>query len=961
MSNKFLHVKGARMHNLKNIEVKIPKNQLTVITGLSGSGKSSLAFDTIYAEGQRRYVESMSAYARQFLQLSEKPDVDQIDGLSPAISIDQKTASRNPRSTVGTVTEIYDYLRLMFAKVGVPHDPKTGKPLERQSVSQMVEKVAEFAEGTKIILLAPVVKGRKGQHEKVLDEIKKEGFVRVRLNGEIYSILEIPEIDPKKHNTLEIVVDRLVVKNYESTFEENNFGETVEVPNPDKTRLADSMQTAAKFGEGDVIILNNDTGEEIRLSENFEAVEGLNSLTSLEPRMFSFNSPHGACQDCHGLGYKQVIDVNLLVPNPTLSIAQGAILPWANSYSATGWYFALLEAVCTAQNIPMNVQFQRLSPEQKNLLFYGTEDIEYNLKVPSSSKISGAVYRTKFEGVIPNLIRRHAESDSETAKKRFEDYMNEQICPLCKGNRLRQEILCVLVGDKNIIDVTHFSVERALDFFTNLKLDKTQAVIAKMILKEICDRLKFLMDVGLSYLTLSRSANTLSGGEAQRIRLATQIGSKLSGVLYVLDEPSIGLHQNDNDKLIKTLIELRDLGNTVIVVEHDADTMLAADYIIDIGPGAGKHGGEVIFQGTPKELLDSDNTDTGAYLSGKKNMPIPKKRRKGNGKFLEVVGATQNNLKNISVKFPLGKFIAVTGVSGSGKSTLVNDILLKEVMLETNARSRAVSGDHQEIKGLEHVDKVINIDQSPIGRTPRSNPATYTGVFTDIRNLLAATPEAKVRGYNSGRFSFNVKGGRCEECTGDGTKKIEMHFLPDIYVQCETCNGKRYNRETLEVAYRGKNISDILEMTVEEAMSFFGAVPSIKRKMDTLHAVGLGYIHLGQSANTLSGGEAQRVKLATELSKRSTGKTLYVLDEPTTGLHFGDVAKLLEVLQKLVDKGNTVLTIEHNLDVVKCVDHIIDIGQDGGDKGGEVLVEGTPEEVAKHPSSYTAKWLKKLI
>jgi len=949
------------MHNLKNIEVKIPKNKLTVITGLSGSGKSSLAFDTIYAEGQRRYVESMSAYARQFLQLSEKPDVDQIDGLSPAISIDQKTASRNPRSTVGTVTEIYDYLRLMFAKVGVPHDPKTGKPLERQSVSQMVEKVAELPIGTKIILLAPVVKGRKGQHDKVLDEIKKEGFVRVRLNGQIHSILDVPEIDPKKHNTLEIVVDRLVVKSYESTFEENNFGETVEVPNPNKTRLADSMQTAAKFGEGDVIILNHDTQEELRLSENFEAVEGLNSLTNLEPRMFSFNSPHGACQDCHGLGYKQVIDDNLLVPNQTLSLAQGAILPWANSYSATGWYFALLEAVCVAHDIPMDIAFKRLSPEQKTLLFYGTEDIEYDLRVPSNSKMRGSVYRTKYEGVIPNLMRRHAEADSETAKKRFEEYMNEKVCPLCEGNRLRKEILCVLVGDKNIIDVTHFSVEKALDFFTNIKLDKTQAVIAKMILKEICDRLKFLMDVGLSYLTLSRAANTLSGGEAQRIRLATQIGSKLSGVLYVLDEPSIGLHQNDNDKLIKTLIELRDLGNTVIVVEHDSDTMLAADYIIDIGPGAGKHGGQVIFEGTPKELLDSDNTDTGAFLSGKKDMPIPKKRRKGNGKFLEVVGATQNNLKNISVKFPLGKFIAVTGVSGSGKSTLVNDILLKEVMLETNSRSKAVSGDHQEIKGLENVDKVINIDQSPIGRTPRSNPATYTGVFTDIRNLLAATPEAKVRGYNAGRFSFNVKGGRCEDCSGDGTKKIEMHFLPDIYVQCETCNGKRYNRETLEVAYRGKNISDILEMTVEEAMSFFAAVPSIKRKMETLHAVGLGYIHLGQSANTLSGGEAQRVKLATELSKRSTGKTLYVLDEPTTGLHFGDVAKLLEVLQKLVDKGNTVLTIEHNLDVVKCVDHIIDIGQDGGDKGGEVLVEGTPEEVAKHPSSYTAKWLKKLI
>ncbi|MBT5346860.1 excinuclease ABC subunit UvrA [bacterium] len=961
MSNKFLHVKGARMHNLKNIEVKIPKNKLTVITGLSGSGKSSLAFDTIYAEGQRRYVESMSAYARQFLQLSEKPDVDQIDGLSPAISIDQKTASRNPRSTVGTVTEIYDYLRLMFAKVGVPHDPKTGKPLERQSVSQMVEKVTELTQGTKIILLAPVVKGRKGQHEKVLDEIKKEGFVRVRLNGQIHSILEIPEIDPKKHNTLEIVVDRLVVKNYESSFEENNFGETVEVPNPNKTRLADSMQTAAKFGEGDVIILNHDTQEELRLSENFEAVEGLNSLSNLEPRMFSFNSPHGACQDCHGLGYKQVIDVNLLVPNQTLSLSQGAILPWANSYSATGWYYALLEAVCVANEIPMNIAFKRLSPEQKTLLFYGTEDIEYDLRVPSTSKMRGSVYRTKYEGVIPNLMRRHAEADSETSKKRFEEYMNEQVCPSCEGKRLRKEILCVLIGGKNIIDVTNFSVEKALDFFTNVKLDKTQAVIAKMILKEISDRLKFLMDVGLSYLTLSRSANTLSGGEAQRIRLATQIGSKLSGVLYVLDEPSIGLHQNDNDKLIKTLVELRDLGNTVIVVEHDSDTMLAADYIIDIGPGAGKHGGEVIFEGTPKELLESDNTDTGAYLSGKKDMPVPTKRRKGNGKFLEVLGASQNNLKNINVKFPLGKFIAVTGVSGSGKSTLVNDILLKEVMLETNSRSRAVSGEHKEIKGLENVDKVINIDQSPIGRTPRSNPATYTGVFTDIRNLLAATPEAKVRGYNAGRFSFNVKGGRCEDCSGDGTKKIEMHFLPDIYVQCETCNGKRYNRETLEVAYRGKNISDILAMTVEEAMSFFAAVPSIKRKMETLNAVGLGYIHLGQSANTLSGGEAQRVKLATELSKRSTGKTLYVLDEPTTGLHFGDVAKLLEVLQKLVDKGNTVLTIEHNLDVVKCVDHIIDIGQEGGDKGGEILVEGTPEEVAKHPSSYTAHWLKKLI
>jgi len=961
MSGNFLHIKGARMHNLKNIDVKIPKNKLTVVTGLSGSGKSSLAFDTIYAEGQRRYVESLSAYARQFLQLSEKPDVDQIDGLSPAIAIDQKSASRNPRSTVGTVTEVYDYLRLMFAKVGVPHDPKTGLPLERQTVSQMVEKVASLNEGSKIIILSPLVKGRKGQHERVFDDIKREGFVRVRVNKEIYSILEVPEIDPNKHNTIEIVVDRLVVKNYTTSFEENNFGETVEIPNPDKTRLADSIATAAKFANGDVVVLNHDTGEEIFLSENFDAVEGLESLSNLEPRMFSFNSPHGACQECHGLGYKQVIDIDLVVPNPTLSLSQGAILPWANSFSATGWYFALLEAVCLAHKIPMDVPYRKLTQEQKSMLFLGTEDIEYDLHVPSSSNIQGSIYKTKFEGIIPNLTRRHHEAETETAKRRFEEYMNEQVCPSCEGNRLRKVILCVLVDKHNIIEVTNMSVEKALDFFQNLNLNKTQALIAKMILKEICDRLKFLMDVGLSYLTLSRAANTLSGGEAQRIRLATQIGSKLSGVLYVLDEPSIGLHQNDNDKLITTLTELRDLGNTVIVVEHDSDTMRAADYIIDIGPGAGKHGGEVVFQGTPAELLKSDNTDTGAYLSGKKEIKIPTKRRKGNGKYLEVIGASQNNLQNLSVKFPLGKFIAVTGVSGSGKSTLVNDILLKRVMVETNSRSKAVSGQHEDIKGLENVDKVINIDQSPIGKTPRSNPATYTGVFTDIRNLISSTPEAKLRGYNAGRFSFNVKGGRCEACAGDGTKKIEMHFLPDIYVECEICNGRRYNRETLEVTYRGKSIADILEMTVEDAMSFFSSVPSIKRKMDTLFAVGLGYVHLGQAANTLSGGEAQRVKLATELSKRSTGKTLYVLDEPTTGLHFGDVAKLLEVLQKLVDKGNTVLTIEHNLEVVKCADHVIDMGLDGGDKGGEILCEGTPEEVSKHKISYTAKWLKKLF
>jgi excinuclease ABC subunit A len=959
-------VKGARLHNLKNVNVEIPKNKLTVITGLSGSGKSSLAFDTIYAEGQRRYVESLSTYARQFLQLMEKPDVDAIDGLSPAISIDQKSAPRNPRSTVGTVTEIYDYLRLLFAKVGTPYDPVTGKPLTRQSASEIVEIISQMPEEKKILLLAPVVTQKKGTHVKILEKIKKDGFVRVRVDGDVMSIVDVPELDENKKHTLEIVVDRLVVKNFHKLYQTMSNGDKLEIPNPDRTRLADSVELSLKQGSGTMIVLDHETKEEQLFSEQYASADSGINIPEITPSLFSFNSPQGACEYCHGLGTKLEIDPKLIIPNRNLTLAEGAIMPWSATTSHLTWYNRILESVADAYGFSMNTPIKKLTPEHLNVILYGTGERRYKVKYKGGkfdeeggSGFNGE-YNTRFEGVIPNLERRYHETDSDYIRKKIEKYMQILICPKCQGNRLKNEVLSIKINGKSIIDVTRISVRNARSFFDHLDLSKTQQEIARLIVKEIHNRLQFLEDVGLSYLTLDRSANTLSGGEAQRIRLATQIGSKLSGVIYVLDEPSIGLHQNDNHKLINTLIALRDLGNSVIVVEHDVDTMLASDYILDIGPGAGKNGGRVMAVGTPAEIMNNPNSLTGKYLSGKEEIKVPKKRRKSNGTSIKIVGATEHNLKDVSVKIPLGVFIAITGVSGSGKSTLINDILVKEISKAVYG-TKTQSGAHKAIEGIENLDKIINIDQSPIGRTPRSNPATYTGVFTEIRDLFASSPEAKLRGYKSGRFSFNVKGGRCEACQGDGIKKIEMHFLPDIYVQCEVCNGKRYNAETLEVTYRGKNIADVLDMSVEEALEFFDAIPNIKVKLDTLHQVGLSYIKLGQQATTLSGGEAQRIKLATELSRKSTGQTLYVLDEPTTGLHFADVKKLLEVLQKLVDKGNTVLTIEHNLDVIKSVDHIIDLGPEGGDAGGQVIAEGTPEQVSKIKGSYTALWLAKML
>jgi len=962
---KKIVVKGARVHNLKNIDVEIPRDQFVVITGPSGSGKSSLAFDTIYAEGQRRYVESLSTYARQFLQLMEKPDVDSIDGLSPAISIDQKTASRNPRSTVGTVTEIYDYLRLLFAKIGHPHCPNCGKGISKQSVSQMVDLVAGMKEGKRIMILAPMVRDRKGEHQKIFEKIKKEGFVRLRVDSHVYSINEDVDLDPNKKHTIEIVVDRLVVQNLKKKTIKLKPGQEIEEKNEDRSRLADSLEIALRFGEGVVKILDADSDKEEIFSENFACdVCGI-SIPEIQPRSFSFNSPHGACLDCHGLGSKLKINPDLAMPNPRLTIAEGAIMPWSTSSMRLNWYTNLLREVGKKNGFDIHTPVGKLTDKQIDLILYGTGKEKFHATYTSQN--SNYETETTYEGVIPNLERRYHESDSDYVRKNIERFMEELTCETCSGKRLRPEILSITIASKSIYDATEMSIEEIQEFFCQMLPDskaklltKSEYAIARLIIQEILNRLQFLHNVGISYLTLNRAANTLSGGEAQRIRLATQIGSSLQGVLYVLDEPSIGLHQRDNARLIKTLKNLRNLGNTVLVVEHDEETINAADYVLDIGPAAGKHGGEVVAVGTGESIKKNKKSITGDYLSGRKKIEIPKKRREGNGKFLEIVGASEHNLKNIDVKLPLNTFIGISGVSGSGKSSLINYILCPVLNVKLN-RAKQRAGAHKEIRGVEHLDKIINIDQSPIGRTPRSNPATYTGVFTDIRELYASITEAKLRGYKEGRFSFNVKGGRCESCKGDGIIKIEMHFLPDVYVPCEICKGKRYNAEALEITWHGKNIADVLNMTVNEALEFFEPIPQIKNKLKTLADVGLGYIHLGQSATTLSGGEAQRVKLATELAKRSTGKTIYVLDEPTTGLHFDDVKKLLGVLQALVEKGNTVITIEHNLDVIKSVDHVIDLGPEGGNEGGEVICTGTPEEVAKVKKSYTGQYLAKML
>ncbi|KZM58504.1 excinuclease ABC subunit A [Geobacillus stearothermophilus] len=931
-------VKGARAHNLKNIDVEIPRGKLVVLTGLSGSGKSSLAFDTIYAEGQRRYVESLSAYARQFLGQMEKPDVDAIEGLSPAISIDQKTTSRNPRSTVGTVTEIYDYLRLLFARIGRPICPTHGIEIESQTIEQMVDRLLAYPERTKMQILAPIVSGKKGTHAKTLEDIRKQGYVRVRIDGEMRELTEDIELEKNKKHSIDVVVDRIVIKDGIAS------------------RLADSLETALKLADGKVVVDVISEGE-LLFSEKHACPYCGFSIGELEPRLFSFNSPFGACPDCDGLGVKLEVDLDLVIPNDELTLKEHAIAPWEPQSSQ--YYPQLLEAVCRHYGIPMDVPVKELPKEQLAKILYGSGGEPIYFRYTNDFGQVREQY-IAFEGVVRNIERRYRETSSDYIREQMEKYMAEQPCPTCQGYRLKKESLAVLVGGKHIGEVTAMSVTEALAFFDGLELTEKEAQIARLILREIRDRLGFLQNVGLDYLTLSRSAGTLSGGEAQRIRLATQIGSRLTGVLYVLDEPSIGLHQRDNDRLIATLKSMRDLGNTLIVVEHDEDTMLAADYLIDIGPGAGIHGGEVVAAGTPEEVMNDPNSLTGQYLSGKKFIPIPAERRRPDGRWLEVVGAREHNLKNVSVKIPLGTFVAVTGVSGSGKSTLVNEVLYK-ALAQKLYRAKAKPGEHRDIRGLEHLDKVIDIDQSPIGRTPRSNPATYTGVFDDIRDVFASTNEAKVRGYKKGRFSFNVKGGRCEACHGDGIIKIEMHFLPDVYVPCEVCHGKRYNRETLEVMYKGKNIADVLDMTVEDALDFFASIPKIKRKLETLYDVGLGYMKLGQPATTISGGEAQRVKLAAELHRRSNGRTLYILDEPTTGLHVDDIARLLDVLHRLVDNGDTVLVIEHNLDVIKTADYIIDLGPEGGDRGGQIVAVGTPEEVAEVEESHTGRYLKPIL
>ena len=939
-ARQYIKIRGANENNLKNIDVDIPRNELVVLTGLSGSGKSSLAFDTIYAEGQRRYMESLSSYARQFLGQMEKPDVESIEGLSPAISIDQKSTNHNPRSTVGTVTEIYDYFRLLYARVGIPHCPKCGREIAKQSVDQMVDQIMALPERTKIQLLAPVVRGRKGTHAKLFERAKKSGYVRVRVDGNMYELSEEITLDKNIKHNIEIIVDRLVIK-----------------PGIEK-RLTDSVENVLELAEG-LLVVDVIDGEPLNFSQSFSCPDCEISIDEIEPRSFSFNNPFGACPECFGLGYKMEFSEELMIPDPSLSINQGAIavLGWQSCTDKNSFTRAILDALCKEYHFDLDTPFEDYPKEIHDILIYGTGGKE--VKVYYKGQRGEGIYPVAFEGLIKNVERRYRETGSQTMKAEYETFMNITPCSACKGQRLKPGALAVTVGDKNISEVTTLSIERLQKFLDELQLTETQQLIGNQILKEIKARIRFLMDVGLDYLTLARATGTLSGGEAQRIRLATQIGSGLVGVAYILDEPSIGLHQRDNDKLLATLKHLRDLGNSLIVVEHDEDTMLAADYIVDIGPGAGEHGGQVVAVGNAQEIMKNPNSVTGAYLSGKIRIPVPTERKKPTG-YLKVVGAQENNLKNIDVKFPLGIMTCVTGVSGSGKSSLVNQILYKRLARDLN-RARTIPGKHKRIEGLEQVDKVINIDQSPIGRTPRSNPATYTGVFDLIRDLFAGTPDAKARGYKKGRFSFNVKGGRCEACAGDGILKIEMHFLPDVYVPCEVCGGKRYNRETLEVRYKGKNIYDILNMTVEEAVDFFENVPSIRRKMETLRDVGLSYIRLGQPSTELSGGEAQRIKLATELSKRSTGKTVYILDEPTTGLHFADVHKLTEILRRLSGDGNTVIVIEHNLDVIKTADYIIDIGPEGGDRGGTVVASGTPEEVAKNPDSYTGKYIASIL